>query len=133
MQVTGISREGIHVRRVDQAEIGIYWGFRVSEADPTLGEIIKKDFFDLVFMTSRSGKPLTEAIENMRERWREAQNALIVFGSPREGLKKILAQEGLDINEVSDFVLNVIPQQGVETVRTEEAVWATLALLNIIV
>ena len=133
VQITGISRETIRVRKVDQSEIGIYWGFRVSETDLTLGEIIKKDFFDLVFMTSRSGKPLTEAIENIRERWREAQNTLIVFGSPREGLKKILAQEGFDVNEVSDFVLNAIPEQGVETVRTEEAVWATLALLNIVV
>jgi len=31
---------------------------------------------------------------------------------------------------VMDFVVNTIPGQGTETVRTEEAVFASLAILN---
>jgi len=133
VEVTGVSRKAIRVRRVEPSEIRIYWGYRVRGSNPTLGEMTKKGFFDLVIMTSRWGKPLTEAIGDIRAQWRDAQNALIAFGSPREGLKEILAREGLDIDEVGDFVLNMIPLQGVETVRTEEAVWATLAVLNMIV
>jgi len=133
VEVTEVSREAIRVRRVEPTEIGLYWGYRVSDSNPTLGEATKKGFFDLVVMTSRWGKPLTEAIGDIKERWRDAQKALVAFGSPREGLREILAREGLDIDEVGDLVLNTIPLQGVETVRTEEAVWATLAVLNVIV
>ena len=133
VEITEASREVVRVRRVEPSEISIYWGYRVRGSNPTLGEMTKKGFFDLVIMTSRWGKPLTEAIGDIKARWREAQNALIAFGSPREGLREILAREGLDIDEVRDFVLNTIPLQGVETVRTEEAVWATLAVLNMIV
>jgi hypothetical protein len=132
VEVVDVSRRGIRVRRVDPSEIGIYWGYRVSDSNPTLGEVTKKGFFDLVIMTSRWGKPLTEAIEDIKARWREAQNALIAFGSPKEGVREMMAQEGMDVDEAGDFVLNTIPLQGVETVRTEEAVWATLAVLNIV-
>ncbi len=133
VEITRVGHEGVRVRRVELSEIGIYWGFRVSDVNPTLGEVIGKRFFDLVVTTSRLGKPLTEGFEEIRERWRRSQNALIAFGSPREGLNKIMDKEGLVLDEVSDFVVNTIPQQGVETVRTEEAVWATLAVFNVIV
>lgn len=131
--ITRIGHQGVRVRRVELSEIGVYWGFRVSYVNPTLGEAIGKSLFDLVVTTSRLGKPLTKGFEEIRERWRRSQNALIAFGSPREGLNKIMAKEGLDLDEVSDFVVNTIPQQGVKAVRTEEAVWATLAVFNVFV
>jgi predicted SPOUT superfamily RNA methylase MTH1 len=96
VEVMRVSHEDIRVRRVESSEIGIYWGFRVSNANPTLGEAIGKKVFDLVVTTSRLGKPLTEGFEEIRERWRSSQNALIAFGSPREGLDKIMGKEGLD-------------------------------------
>ncbi len=130
--ITRVSHEGVRVRRVELSEIRLYWGFRVSYVNPTLGEVIRKSLFDLVVTTSRWGKSLTEGFEEIRERWRCSQNALIAFGSPKEGLNKIMAKEGVDLDEVSDFVVNTIPQQGVKTVRTEEAVWATLAVFNVI-
>jgi len=133
VEITEVSSRAIHVRRVDLSEISIYWGYRVSDSTPTLGEITKKGLFDLIVITSRWGKPLTEAIGDIKKRWRDAQRTLIAFGSPREGLRKILANEGVDIEEAFDLVLNTIPLQGVETVRTEEAVWATLAVLNTII
>jgi len=34
---------------------------------------------------------------------------------------------------VTDFTVNTIPDQGTETVRTEEALYASLAILNTIV
>jgi hypothetical protein len=46
------------------------------------------------------------------------------------GLHEIAAQEKLTLEEVADFVVNTIPCQGTETVRTEEALYASLAILN---
>jgi len=133
VQVDAISKESIRVRRVDSSEIGIYWGFQVSDSKRTLSNAIRKGLFDLTVATSRSGKPLTEAIEEIRERCRSAQRILVAFGSPREGLDKILAKEGLAIDSMCDFNVNTVPLQGVETIRTEEAVWATLAIFNLMI
>jgi len=41
-----------------------------------------------------------------------------------------VAQESLELSEITDFVVNTIPEQGTETVRTEEALYASLAILN---
>ncbi|RLI12938.1 hypothetical protein DRO35_01660, partial [Candidatus Bathyarchaeota archaeon] len=56
----------------------------------------------------------------------------VVFGSPTQGLQEIVKQENIRLEDVADFIINMIPNQGVETVRTEEAIYATLAVLNIL-
>jgi predicted SPOUT superfamily RNA methylase MTH1 len=38
--------------------------------------------------------------------------------------------EGMNLNDLADFVVNMVPEQGTETVRTEEALFASLAVLN---
>jgi len=52
--------------------------------------------------------------------------------STLSGIPEILAKEGADVTKITDFNLNLIPNQGVETVRTEEAVLATLSILNVL-
>ncbi|MEM4532497.1 MAG: putative RNA uridine N3 methyltransferase [Desulfurococcaceae archaeon] len=42
-------------------------------------------------------------------------------------------RENIVLENVFDYVWNTIPRQGVKTVRTEEALISTLAILNIIV
>jgi predicted SPOUT superfamily RNA methylase MTH1 len=46
-------------------------------------------------------------------------------------LYEIAADEGLRLEKLLDFVVNTFPCQGTETVRTEEALLATLAVLSI--
>ena len=86
----------------------------------------------LIVGTSRLGRPIHEAAGRLAEAALRAGRVLLVFGSPSEGLYDMAAREGLDIDEACDFVLNTLPGQGVATVRTEEAVLATLAVLNFI-
>jgi predicted SPOUT superfamily RNA methylase MTH1 len=47
------------------------------------------------------------------------------------GLNEIAAREGLELKKLADFVVNMIPCQGTETVRTEEAFLASLAIFNV--
>jgi predicted SPOUT superfamily RNA methylase MTH1 len=54
---------------------------------------------------------------------------LIVFGAPKRGVHDILAREGANIKPY-EFVVNMFPNQATETVRLEEAVLGTLAILN---
>jgi hypothetical protein len=54
---------------------------------------------------------------------------LIVFGAPKKGVEQILTDEGQSIKPY-EFVVNMFPFQGTETVRLEESVLGTLAILN---
>jgi predicted SPOUT superfamily RNA methylase MTH1 len=127
------TRQGVGIERVSAPPSKIYWGYRVNDAKPTLRQLLRVNAFDLVVATSRGGKPLTEALTRFRNDWRNAHRVLIAIGSPREGLNEILAREGLTLEDVAHVVLNTIPFQGTETVRTEEALYATLAVVNAVV
>jgi predicted SPOUT superfamily RNA methylase MTH1 len=61
---------------------------------------------------------------------RTSKHILVVFGSPKEGLHQILAKEGYRCDDLFDFILITTPLQGVVTIRTEEAVMISLAVLN---
>lgn len=124
------TRHGVGVERVRAPPSTIYWGYRVNDAKPTFRRMLRDNAFDLIMATSRSGKPLTEALVRVRNDWRNARRVLIAVGSPKEGLHEILAREGLALEDVAHVIVNTIPLQGTETVRTEEALYATLAVVN---
>jgi len=65
-------------------------------------------------------------------RFSSSKSVLVLFGSPHEGVFSIAKREGFRLEDVADFILNTIPLQGTETVRTEEAVFATLSILNVL-
>jgi len=117
--------------QADVSRLHIYWGFEVNRETRALGEIMKGGDQDLSISTSKKGVDIRQAMERLREKWRASSRTLLVFGSPREGVPEVLAREGANVSEL-DFNLNTIPTQGVETVRTEEALLGTLAVLNLL-
>ena len=64
------------------------------------------------------------------KKYQKAKNIIIEFGAPNRGLLEIAKDEAIDIRKHTDFLVNTIPKQGTETIRTEEAVIATLAVFN---
>ena len=110
----------------------IYWGFRVARGNVSLSEIVRNRKFDLIISTSRKGTDVREITPELREKWVSSKRPLIVFGSPNDGVPDILARSGMNVSDAMDFDLNTIPDQGVETVRTEEALWGSLAVLNVL-
>jgi predicted SPOUT superfamily RNA methylase MTH1 len=120
----------IEIEPVNRNEISAFWGYTVTEEKQPLGEILKKRGFDLTIATSRFGIPFSHVAEEVSERWMKAKAVLVAFGAPNQGLHEIVRQEGLHLNDIADFTVNTIPSQGTETVRTEEAVIASLAILN---
>ena len=117
---------------VEPTRLPIYWGFRVTRTNLTLGRLIRSRRQDLAISTSRRGKGVREVLNELTLRWKSSQQPLILFGSPSEGVPEILAKEGTDLTKIIDFNLNMIPNQGVETVRTEEAILATMSILNLL-
>jgi hypothetical protein len=126
------SKEDVVLELADSSAIQEYWGYRVIELRARLGEFIKRKTHDLYILTSRLGSPITASLKELQERLLRSRKTLIAFGSPREGLIEILAKEGLD-EKALDFNLNMIPKQGTSSVRTEEAVHATLAIINMLI
>ncbi|UCD44994.1 MAG: hypothetical protein JSV27_00330 [Candidatus Bathyarchaeota archaeon] len=112
-------------------EVDLYWGYGVHVTG-TLGELASRGLFDLKVATSRHAPPYTDVEPEIRPFWTVARRVLIAFGSPRRGLVEILAQEGQELGQLFHFAVNTVPGQGCETVRTEEALHATLAVLNLL-
>jgi len=122
-------------RRIDaelarRSEIPEYWGYTVTVEKLSIGEIVKTRGFDLTFATSKYGVPFANVAEKAAEKWRKADTILVAFGAPAQGLYEIVEQEGLKLDEIVDFNVNTLPVQGTETIRTEEAIIASLAVLN---
>lgn len=120
----------VEAEQINRNEITDYWGYKVTVEKHPLGKIVKDRDFDLTIATSKYGVPFADVSEKIVEKWRNAETILIAFGAPTEGLYEIVRHEGLNLNELVDFVVNTIPMQGTETVRTEEALVASLAILN---
>jgi len=117
---------------IEPSRLTIYWGFRVARGNVSLPEIVRSRKFDLTISTSRKGTDVREITPDLTTKWKSARHPLIVFGSPNEGIPEILARSGMNVSNAMDFNLNTIPGQGVETIRTEEALWGSLAVLNVL-
>jgi hypothetical protein len=115
---------------MNRKEIPTYWGFDITVSPGPFGQIIKDRGFDLVIATSRLGTPFANVKDAILNRWKNAYQVLIAFGAPTKGLHEIAKLENRILDEVAHFVVNMIPLQGTETVRTEEALYASLAILN---
>ncbi len=124
--------ERVEVQVVNREDTASYWGFKVRIESESFGHLIELDQFDLTIATARLGsKNFNDMVDKINQRWQKAQKILIAFGAPSRGLHEIVKDEGLKLENITDFIVNTIPQQGTATVRTEEALLATLAIFNI--
>jgi predicted SPOUT superfamily RNA methylase MTH1 len=122
----------VEVELANRDEATSYWGYRVTVEKRPFGSFLKKRDFDLTVATSRYGSPIADVAGEIVERWKEANSVLVAFGAPSQGLGDIVRRECHQLSELVDFVVNVLPMQGTETVRTEEALMASLAVFNVI-
>ena len=109
----------------------VYTGYRVETFD-SLSELLRSLKEAVKIATSRKGRDVRETLNELKDRLGGVKRVVVLFGSPSEGLYEIASREGLRLDESVDYVLNTVPGQGTLTVRTEEAVWSTLAVLNLI-
>lgn len=114
--------------KVEKDEIEEYWGYEVKSVG-ALEKLIASVKADYVILTSRYGKVVHKMWKEFIERISSSDRILVVFGSPKKGLLEILSKEWIEKHNLP--LINMIPGQKVETVRTEEALLATLAILNI--
>jgi hypothetical protein len=128
VQITQVGPE-LRGRFVGRGEIEQYWGYEVHTIKSGVDELASHGDFGLILGTSRHAPALRDVEDSLMSRLTGVGSLLVVFGSPRRGLREMLSG-GKSLEGVFDLSVNTIPLQGVETVRTEEAVCATLAILN---
>ena len=129
VKITKVERR-VEVELADRNEIPMFWGYVVTVERHSLGRLVRSRGFDLTVATSKRGVPFVNVAEKIREKWKKANTILVAFGAPTQGLYEIVKNEGLNLDDVVDFVVNAVPTQGTETIRTEEALIVSLTILN---
>ena len=122
----------ISAELVEESRIDIYWGFRVTLKNLPLGRLIQENRPEVVIATSWLGERVNAVLDQLRTTISGASRVLLAFGSPRRGLHEIVEEEGMKLDTLATFTVNVVPNQGTQTVRTEEAVHSALTVLNVI-
>jgi predicted SPOUT superfamily RNA methylase MTH1 len=105
-----------------------YWGYEVKDV-ASISKLLASLDKTAIIITSRKGRYFKNIEAGLAEDAKIVQNILVAFGAPKHGLHEILAKEGASIKPY-EYVVNMFPNQGTETVRLEEAVLGTLAILN---
>jgi predicted SPOUT superfamily RNA methylase MTH1 len=121
----------IDVQAVAREEVPGYWGFRVRIEKRSFVQFAKDGDFDLTIATAKLGTKFAAITGEIAKKWGQSNHVLVAFGPPSRGLHEIAKAEGAKLERIVDFVVNTIPEQGTATVRTEEALLATLAILNV--
>lgn len=128
LSVRIFSRKPLAAEPVDSKDIPLYWGYETETVDSLEAYLqARQDAGALVLLTSKRGKAISHDILKELGQSGAKQGLAVVFGSPARGLDAFLSAKAIGRYEM----INTIPHQGTETVRLEEAVFSTLALLNL--
>ena len=103
----------------------IYWGYNVISSTKSLKNSLKLIKPDLVVETTRYGDYINSIFDELKPKLDESKSIAILFGGPYSSIQEDVSNPNWDL-----IKLNTIPGQGTETVRSEEAVVATLSLFN---
>ncbi|KAF3768847.1 DUF171-domain-containing protein [Cryphonectria parasitica EP155] len=122
-----------------RTEAGYYWGYSVRSASSLSAVFTESQFeggYDVSIGTSERGTPASRAFPSFKKP--SFNHLLIVFGGPR-GLEYAAMNDGelggMGISggrtkELFDHWINVLPNQGSRTIRTDEAVFIALTSLR---
>jgi predicted SPOUT superfamily RNA methylase MTH1 len=125
-----VNKGAKRVQRADWDDLEDYWRYTVSAPASTLGGLLKSHDDWLKIGTSRYGEPVSGILSLLQKLVPERKKAIVFFGSPSRGLSEISAEEKINVRATFDLTLNTAINQGVATVRTEEAILISLSVLN---
>lgn len=114
---------------VSEADIPYYSGFKLRIVD-SLEILIEmlKDVGVLGVITSKCGE---SASRLLREFSSSLKKMIIMFGNHKKDFNELVSGKASNsLNNIVKISINTIPLQGVRSVRTVEALYATLALIN---
>ncbi|MFX1261356.1 MAG: putative RNA uridine N3 methyltransferase [Promethearchaeota archaeon] len=119
----------IRIEPINRSEIERYWGFEVERITSLTDRLSNSAHMTRIIFSRNA--PSYDRLENeIASTVANTRSILAVFGGPMHGVAELLSNEKDAIKKNSDFWVNTILGQGTETVRLEEAIIASLALIN---
>lgn len=114
----------------DRSDVeGVYWGYSLDLHESLRSSLEYDPGF--IVISSRAGRAPHEVRETLAEKLSGGVLKIsIVFGSPTRDPDEIAAAEGWDLARIEGVKINTAPLQGVRSIRTYEALYITLAVLN---
>ncbi|MDH3203998.1 MAG: RNA methyltransferase, partial [Nitrosopumilus sp.] len=109
---------------INKSETQSYWGYSVKERANLFS--LLSEWKGNIIITSRKGKTVTK--EQISKYTKSDHSILVVFGSPEKGIHEILGGKMKNVQNAKS--LNFFPNQATQTVRLEEALLGTLAIIN---
>lgn len=114
-------------------KLGLYWGYVVRMVDK-FSEIFENSIYnekyDLIIGTSDKGEDYRKADFNKKT---DFKHCLIMFGGLQGIEGMVESDEKYNLKELEamyDLYLNTCPDQGLRTIRTEEAILISLAVIR---
>lgn len=112
----------------DRREVPVYWGFETVMVDD-FDDYLRTNNGTTTIALSREAPPFGKMQCAIESTVKGTHSLLALFGGPKIGLHELFSQAS-GPKDYIDFWVNTIPDQGTETVRLEEAIYSSLALLN---
>ncbi|MEM1982140.1 MAG: putative RNA uridine N3 methyltransferase [Sulfolobales archaeon] len=114
---------------VTEREVPYYLGFKASiikSIDPIIERL--EDPMVLGVLTTKRGDDISKLVNELGNNFKDI---LLMFGNYRKDFDELVnSDESTTLNKLVRVRINTIPIQGVRSVRTVEALYATLALIN---
>jgi len=128
VKIISISHQGkyFQLQRIKPVD---YWGYDVV-FNNSLKDVLTSNDYDIKIITSKFGNNFHLSSKLILDKLDEKSHSsiIIAFGSPKTGLMSVLSREKIDKSNL--ILINLFPDQGVETIRSEEAILAGLSLFN---
>jgi predicted SPOUT superfamily RNA methylase MTH1 len=127
--LSGKIKGRLKFKLVSKSKLEFFTGITTEIHQGDLKEVLKPYSYKIA--TSRKGIPIVDAVERLKTGISTVKSPIcIAFGSYKKGLYEIAEDQGYSLDNLFSVVVNFIPDQGVRTVRTEEAVYASLSVIN---
>jgi methyltransferase len=121
--------EKIRVKVRSARRVPYYTVTEVQVYEGPLSGLVQRYSYSIA--TDRKGTLFPEVASKLKHDLQALKSPICVaFGSYKRGLNEIAALQGVPFESLFTVCVNFIPEQGVRSVRTEEAVYAVLATLN---
>ena len=121
------SEEKIDYSIIFKNEIKEYLGYDVRIT--TLTKIMKNKECGLILGTSKKGVRIFEVIKKIKNDLIKNKKISLIFGSAKLDIFKLFKKYNINIEKEIPYIINFLPNQGVRTIRTEEAMLIALSSL----
>jgi predicted SPOUT superfamily RNA methylase MTH1 len=106
-----------------------YWGFETQQVD-NLPQLLHNMPKSTRIVFSRVAPVYNKIETEIKNTISATKSVCTIFGGPNQGVRELLSNQMEVLKDNVDFWVNTVPDQGTETVRLEEAIWASLSILN---